>query len=55
MENASAAGPYDQWPCQRGFDRYYGFLEGETDQFHPELVYDNHRSSRRPLPTRATT
>jgi arylsulfatase len=42
MDNASAAGPYDQWPCQRGFDRYYGFLEGETDQFHPELVYDNH-------------
>ncbi len=42
MEDASAAGPYDQWPCQRGFDRFYGFLEGETDQFHPELVYDNH-------------
>jgi arylsulfatase A-like enzyme len=45
MENASAAGPYDQWPCQRGFDRYYGFLEGETDQFHPQLVYDNHAIS----------
>ncbi|MCU1351953.1 MAG: arylsulfatase family protein [Acidimicrobiales bacterium] len=43
MENASAAGPYDQWPCQRGFDRFYGFMEGETDQFHPELVYDNHQ------------
>ena len=42
MEDGSAAGPYDQWPCQRGFDRFYGFLEGETDQFHPELVYDNH-------------
>jgi arylsulfatase len=42
MEDASAAGPYDEWPLQRGFDRYYGFLEGETDQFHPELVYDNH-------------
>ncbi len=42
MENASAAGPYDQWPCQRGFDRFYGFLDGETDQFHPELVHDNH-------------
>jgi arylsulfatase A-like enzyme len=42
MEDASAAGPYDQWPLQRGFDRYYGFLDGETDQFHPELVYDNH-------------
>jgi arylsulfatase len=43
MEDASAAGPYDQWPCQRGFDRFYGFLDGETDQFHPELVYDNHQ------------
>jgi arylsulfatase len=43
MQDASAAGPYDQWPCQRGFDRYYGFLEGETDQFSPDLVYDNHR------------
>lgn len=42
MEDASAAGPYDQWPCQRGFDRFYGFLDGETDQFHPELIYDNH-------------
>jgi arylsulfatase A-like enzyme len=43
MADASAAGPYDQWPCQRGFDRFYGFLEGETDQFAPDLVYDNHR------------
>ena len=43
MENASAAGPYDQWPCQRGFDRFYGFLDGETDQFAPDLVHDNHR------------
>ena len=42
MESASAAGPYDQWPCQRGFDRFYGFLDGETDQFTPELIYDNH-------------
>lgn len=42
MTDASAAGPFDQWPLQRGFDRYYGFLDGETDQFHPELVYDNH-------------
>jgi arylsulfatase len=38
----SAAGPYDQWPTQRGFDRFYGFLEGETSQWHPELVEDNH-------------
>jgi len=38
----SAAGPFDQWPLGRGFQRFYGFLEGETDQFHPELVVDNH-------------
>ncbi len=43
MENASSAGPFDQWPLQRGFDRFYGFLDGETDQFAPDLVYDNHR------------
>ncbi|MXW77280.1 MAG: arylsulfatase [Acidimicrobiaceae bacterium] len=42
MEHCSAAGPFDQWPLQRGFDRYYGFLEGETDQFSPTLTYDNH-------------
>ena len=42
MEQCSAAGPFDQWPLGRGFDRFYGFLEGETDQFHPELVCDNH-------------
>ncbi|MDE0136000.1 MAG: arylsulfatase [Acidimicrobiaceae bacterium] len=41
-EDISAAGPFDQWPLGRGFDRFYGFLEGETDQFHPELVVDNH-------------
>ena len=42
MEQCSAAGPFDHWPLRRGFDRFYGFLEGETDQFHPELVCDNH-------------
>jgi len=42
MEQCSAAGPFDQWPLARGFDRFYGFLDGETDQFHPELIADNH-------------
>jgi len=37
----SAAGPFDQWPLGRGFERFYGFLPGETDQFNPELVRDN--------------
>ena len=33
-----AVGPFDHWPLRRGFDRFYGFLRGETDQWHPELV-----------------
>ncbi len=42
MEDCSAAGPFNQWPLGRGFDRFYGFLEGETDQFYPSLTEDNH-------------
>ena len=42
MREASAAGPFTDWPLQRGFNRFYGFLNGETDQFHPELCADNH-------------
>lgn len=36
-----APGPVDGWPLQRGFDRYYGFLHGENDQYHPHLIQDN--------------
>ena len=42
-DQVSAAGPYDRWPLGRGFERYYGFLGGDTHQYYPELVYDNHR------------
>ena len=42
MAECTAAGPFHSWPLQRGFDHYYGFLQGETDQFHPELTCDNH-------------
>ena len=42
MTQGTAAGPFDHWPLQRGFNRYYGFLDGETDQFYPQLYYDNH-------------
>lgn len=37
----TAAGPSDQWPLARGFDRYYGFLHAETSQFNPPLTRDN--------------
>src|SRR3974377_2156187 len=30
------------WPTGRGFERYYGFLGAETNQWNPDLVYDNH-------------
>jgi len=30
------------WPLQQGFDRFYGFLGGETNQWYPDLVEDNH-------------
>ena len=41
-DQVSAAGPYDRWPLGRGFERYYGFLGGDTHQYYPDLVYDNH-------------
>jgi len=42
MEECTAAGPFTSWPLQKGFDRFYGFMQGETDQFSPELTCDNH-------------
>ena len=30
-----------RWPLQMGFDRYYGFIGGETNQWYPALVEDN--------------
>jgi arylsulfatase len=40
-EANTAAGPYDRWPLGRGFERFYGFLGGDTHQYYPELVRDN--------------
>ncbi len=33
----SASGPFDQWPVGMGFEYFYGFVGGETDQWHPFL------------------
>jgi len=35
----SVSGPYDRWPTRQGFDKFYGFIGGETDQWYP-LIYD---------------
>jgi len=40
-EDCHAAGARTYWPLARGFDRFYGFLDGMTDQWYPSLVRDN--------------
>jgi hypothetical protein len=41
LTEAGATGPFDGWPLGRGFDRFYGFMDAETDQYAPDLVRDN--------------
>lgn len=40
-EENTAAGPFHRWPLGRGFERFYGFLGGETNQWFPDLIQDN--------------
>ena len=35
----SVSGPFNRWPTGSGFDKFYGFIGGETNQWHP-MVYD---------------
>src|SRR5271166_232385 len=37
----TVAGPFDQWPSGMGFDYFYGFMGGETDQWTPYLFQDH--------------
>ena len=41
FQYSSAAGPFDQWPSGMGFEYFYGFLGGETDQWTPYLFRDH--------------
>jgi arylsulfatase A-like enzyme len=41
LTEAGSTGPFDGWPLGRGFDRFYGFMDAETDQYSPDLVLDN--------------
>ena len=43
------------WPSGRGFERFYGFLGAETNQWYPDLVYDNHPVDQPRLPARVIT
>lgn len=41
IEELNPASPRDGWPLGRGFERFYGFMAGQTSQFDPHLVQDN--------------
>jgi arylsulfatase A-like enzyme len=47
-EHITPAGPFDRFPLGQGFERFYGFMGGETSQWEPDLWEDNHRI---PTPT----
>ena len=40
-EDISAGGSRSEWPLSKGFDRFYGVLGGETNNWYPDLVEDN--------------
>ena len=40
-EDIASGASRSEWPLQKGFDRFYGFLGGETNQWYPDLVEDN--------------
>ncbi len=40
-QDIAPGGSRAEWPVQKGFDRFYGFLGGETNQWYPDLVEDN--------------
>ena len=40
-DRTAAGASRKQWPLQKGFDRFYGFLGGETNHWYPDLVEDN--------------
>ncbi len=45
-EEMNLAATRRNWPSGRGFERFYGFLGAETNQWYPDLVYDNHPVSQ---------
>ncbi len=41
-EDIASGASRSEWPLQKGFDRFYGFLGDETNNWYPDLVEDDH-------------
>ena len=46
----SVSGPFDRWPTRSGFDKFYGFMGGETNQWAPPFMTGRPKSSYPPIP-----
>jgi arylsulfatase A-like enzyme len=42
VDSISSGSSRKEWPLGQGFDRFYGFVGGETNQWYPDLAVDNH-------------
>ncbi len=49
IEDIAPIGPFGLWPLGQGFDRFYGFMGAEADQYRPELYEDNHALADPPV------
>ena len=43
VDDLAAGSTKETWPLHMGFDRFYGFIGGETNQWYPDLHVDNHQ------------
>jgi len=55
LDEISASGPFDHWAVGRGFDHFYGYQLGHTDQYHPNLYEDTRAIDIEPNTTHLTT
>ncbi|MFN0066402.1 MAG: arylsulfatase [Limisphaerales bacterium] len=46
----SVSGPYDRWPTGSGFDKFYGFIGGEANQWFPAIYDGSVRIEHKPTP-----
>jgi arylsulfatase len=55
LDEISPNGPFDRWAVGRGFDHFYGYQLGHTDQYHPNLYEDTKAIDIEPNTTHLTT